>query len=530
MHKILISDKFDPEGVARLKETDGIEVIYKGGHNREELIEAIGQANGLIIRSSSKVDAELLSRAPALKAVLRAGVGVDNIDIPECSRRGIIVMNAPGGNSVSTAEHAISLMMALARNIPQAHASMKAGKWEKSKFSGIELTGKTLGVVGLGRIGKEVVKRARGLKMNVIGFDPFIPPANLSSLEIEIVEKERILKESDFITVHTPLTDATRDFINKSNFSLLKKGVRLINCARGGIYNEADLQTGIESGIIAGVALDVFSTEPVPADFALRDHPAVVMTPHLGASTGDAEFAVAMETVDETVEFFQRGIARNSLNFPTLDPESLDFLKPFYEGGTRIGKLMSLALKGEVKDIQIIYYGEVAEYMTDPVRAAIIQGALIPSCGDEVNFVNAPYLARERSIQITEEKDAESQDFSRAVRVRMTSSQGQLIQLTFTSIQKEPRIISLFGLPLEFKPEGILLLVENQDVPGVVGSIGTFLGGIQVNIASIELARESAGQKAHCVIAVDQLLTAEQLADFGRLNHIMRVEQIDLRA
>ncbi|MBE7438541.1 MAG: phosphoglycerate dehydrogenase [Spirochaetales bacterium] len=529
MHKILISDKFDPEGVARLKEAAGMEVIYKGGHNREELLESISQAHGLIIRSSSRVDAELLSRATHLKAVLRAGVGVDNIDIPECSRRGIIVMNAPGGNSVSTAEHAISLLMALARNIPQAHSSMKAGKWEKSKFSGIELTGKTLGVVGLGRIGKEVVKRARALKMNVIGFDPFIPAANLSSLEIDIVEKEQLLRESDFITVHTPLTDATKDFINKNNFSLLKKGVRLVNCARGGIYNENDLLPGLESGVIGGVALDVFSTEPVPADFPLRDHQAVIMTPHLGASTTDAEFAVAMETVDETIEFFQRGIARNSLNFPTLDPESLDFLKPFYDGGTRIGKLMSLALRGEVKEIQIIYYGEVAEYMTDPVSAAIIQGALEISCGDEVNFVNAPFLARERSIQITEEKDAESVDFSRAVRVRMTSSQGQLIQLTFTSIQKEPRVISLFGLPLEFKPEGILLLVENQDVPGVVGSIGSYLGRVQVNIASIELARESAGKKAHCVIAIDELLTADQLADFGKIDHILRVEQIDLR-
>ena len=331
-HTVLISDKFDKEGVERLKSAGKFEVIYKEGHSREEMLSVIDQAEALIIRSATKADKEVIEKASKLKLIIRAGVGVDNIDIPEASRRGIIVMNAPGGNSVSTAEQAISLLTSMARNIPQANQSMHEGKWEKKKFKGTELTGKTLGVVGLGRIGKEVVKRAKGLRMNVLGFDPYIPAEALSHLEIDIVAKEEIIKQSDFITVHTPLTDTTRDFVSKDNLKDLKKGVRLINCARGGIYNEEAVLEGLKSGQIAGAALDVFTEEPLPADFPLIGMDNVVLTPHLGASTGEAEFAVAMESIDELIEFFDTGVARNALNFPSIDPDSLDYLKPFFQG------------------------------------------------------------------------------------------------------------------------------------------------------------------------------------------------------
>ncbi|PKL34195.1 MAG: phosphoglycerate dehydrogenase, partial [Spirochaetae bacterium HGW-Spirochaetae-10] len=367
-HVILISDKFDAEGVARLQKTDGFEVIYKGGHSKEELLADIGKAHGLIIRSATKVTPEVLEKAPNLKLIVRAGVGVDNINIPEASRRGVIVMNAPGGSSVTTAEQALALMFAVARNTPQANASMKAGKWDKNKYAGVEITGKTVGVVGLGRIGREFVKRARGLKMNVIGFDPFIPAEALGHLEIEIVNKDELLARSDFISVHAPLTDDTRDFIGKDNLHKLKKGVRLINAARGGIYNEEALEEGLKSGQIAAVGLDVFTQEPIPEDFALRQYENCIMAPHLGASTGEAEFAVAMETIDELVEFFQTGVARNAINFPTVDAESMDFMKPYFEGGEKVGTLLARLLESPLRTVEIDYNGEISEKKADPVR------------------------------------------------------------------------------------------------------------------------------------------------------------------
>ncbi|MCB1316346.1 MAG: phosphoglycerate dehydrogenase, partial [Leptospiraceae bacterium] len=401
---IIVSDKFDVEGVARLKAQENLEVLYDGGYKREDLIPLLANAHGLIIRSATKVDAELLSHAKQLQLVIRAGVGVDNIDILEASRRGIIVMNAPGGNTVSTAEQALALLFALARKTPQANQSMHAGKWEKSKFKGVELTGKTLGVVGLGRIGKEVVKRARGLRMRVLGFDPFIPAENLAHLEIEIKDKDTILSEADFITVHTPLTDTTRDLVNLDNLSRLKDGVRLINCARGGIYNEEALAQGLESGKLGGVALDVFTNEPVPADFPLLKYENCIMTPHLGASTDDAEFAVAMESVDELIEYFESGVARNALNFPTVDPDSMDFLEPYFSGGQRVGKLLAHICGGDVTNIRIDYCGEISQFMVQPVTTSILCGALTLSLGDQVNVVNAPVFARDRKIEVSENK------------------------------------------------------------------------------------------------------------------------------
>lgn len=528
--KILISDKFDDEGIARLGKESNLEVVYKGGHSREELLAAIGDAEGLIIRSATKVDQAVLDKAPKLKLVVRAGVGVDNIDIPAASRMGVIVMNAPGGNSVSTAEHAVALMMASARHIAQADASMKAGGWEKKKFKGMELKGKVLGVLGLGRIGKEVVRKARGLGMEVIGFDPFIPGENLADLEIEIVSREDLIARSDFITVHTPLTTGTKDFLNKDNITAFKKGVRLINCARGGIYNEDALVIGLQSGHIASAALDVFAEEPLAADHPFRKLDNCILTPHLGASTDDAEFAVAMETVDELVEFFRSGMARNALNFPTLDPATLDFLKPYFEGGEKIGGLLAQCVGGNVASVELNYRGEIADYMIQPVTTAILRGALAPAMGDEVNYVNAPVLARDRGIRVSEHKDAKYQGgLSSAVEAIVKGGDGSEVNLTFTSIQKSPLVISMFGLPIEFRPEGILLFIENKDVPRVVGQTGTFLGDRNINIASLELARDQRGGKARCVIAIDELLDEAGLKALSGLDNIISAVQADLR-
>ncbi|MBX7057461.1 MAG: phosphoglycerate dehydrogenase [Leptospirales bacterium] len=528
-HCIVVADKFDPEGVARLRQQSGLEVLYDGGYSRDRLLEIMPQAQGLIIRSATRVDAALLERAPNLKIVIRAGVGVDNIDILESSRRGVIVMNAPGGNTVSTAEQALALLFALARKTPQANASMKQGKWEKSKFVGVELTGKTLGVVGLGRIGKEVVKRARGLQMNVVGYDPYIPPANLSHLEIDIVALEELLAQSDFVTVHTPLTDATRGLVNLQNLARLKDGVRLINCARGGIYEEAALAEGLRSGKIAAVALDVFSEEPPPSGFALTEMENCIMTPHLGASTGDAEFAVAMESVDQLIEYFERGIARNALNFPTVDPEAMDYLKPFFQGGEKVGRMLAHMLPGDLASVQIDYCGEVANFATQPVSTAILCGALSVAMGDEVNFVNAPVFARDRGIQLQENKKAAERGFSSYVHVRFSTSRGQSTESKFTSVNREPLVFSMFGLPIEFKPDGIMLLVTNRDVPRVVGTLGNFLGDLNINIAHLELSRDDKGGTAYCMMTVDDLLSPEALAKLRGLDNILNAVQLDLR-
>lgn len=528
-HTIVVSDKFDAEGIARLKSESNLEVVYEGGHSREQLLDIIGNAHGLIIRSATKVDEEVLAKAENLKIIIRAGVGVDNINIPEASRRGVIVMNAPGGNTVSTAEQALALIFASARKTPQANESMHGGKWEKSKFKGVELTGKTLGVVGLGRIGKEVVKRAKGLRMNVIGFDPYIQASNLASLEIDIVSKEEIIKQSDFITVHTPLTDTTRDLVNKDNLKDLKKGVRLVNCARGGIYNEDALVEGLESGQIGGVALDVFGKEPLDPNHPLIKFDNAILTPHLGASTGDAEFAVAMETIDELIDYFKLGVARNALNFPTVDPDSMDFLKPYFAGGQPIGKLLGHMLQGDPASIRIDYCGEISKYMTQPVTTSILTGALSLALGDEVNVVNAPVLGKDRGIEVNEHKTAEVKGFSSFVRVTFTSAKGDKTELEMTAMKGEAMVFSMFGLPLEFKPEGIVLVLKNRDMPRMVGHIGMALGESEVNIAHLELSRDSKGGTAYCVVTIDDLMSKEALEKVSQLENVFDVVQVDLR-
>jgi len=529
-YKVLISDKFDAEGVSRLKNTPGFEVIYKGGHSKEELLKDLPNADCLIVRSATKVKGDIFNYANKLKLIVRAGVGVDNIDIIEASRRGIIVMNAPGGSSITTAEHAIAMMFALARNIPQANASMKQGKWEKTKFQGVEITNKTLGVIGLGRIGREVVKRAKGLKMRVLGYDPYITAEHLSHLEIEIVDLDTILKESDFITVHTPLTDSTKNLINKQNLSKLKKGVRLINCARGGIYEEEALVEGLKSGHIAGVALDVFTEEPIPSDFPLIPFENCIMTPHLGASTTEAEFAVAMETIDEVIEYFTKGIARNAINYPSIDPDSMEYLKPYFICGEKAGRLLASLMESPIRTIQINYNGEIIQKKTDPIRMAILKGALSTFVGEEgINYVNAPVIAKERGIRVIENHNEKTTGYISSVEIIFENENSSAQRLKFTSVLNKPLIVNLNGYDLEFEPEGILLVIKNKDVPGVIGSIGTFLGNHNINIASLELSRTSKGQIAKSVIKIDELLNKEQLEDFKKLPNILSVKQVDLR-
>ncbi len=525
---ILISDKFDAHGIERLKkEVKLFEIIYENGHNREQFLQHLPKAHGLIVRSATKVDTLALEVAKNLKIIIRAGVGVDNIDVVAASQKGIIVENAPGGNSISTAEQALALLFSCARHIPRADASIKAGLWEKNKFKGIEITGKTLGIVGLGRIGKEVLNRALGLKMKVVGFDPFIPQEKLAHLQIELVSKERLLEVSDFITVHTPLTDTTKDFINKKNLDILKKGVILINAARGGIYNEEALVEGLEKKIIAAVGLDVFIEEPLPENSKLRKFENCVMTPHLGASTEDAEYAVAMETVDAMTDYFKNGVARNSLNFPTIDSESMEFLKPYFEGGIHIGKFLGNLVQ-DISNIQINYFGEITQFRTEAVTIALQYGVLSVAMGDEVNLVNASLLAQSRGIQTQISQNSAAKGFSCYVQILLNNTRGQNIELKYTVMQNQALIFSLFNLAIEFKPEGKLLVVQNKDTPGVIGVIGTFLGKKNINIAHLELSRGNKGGVAHSIISTDELLDADGIEEMRSLPNIIDVHQIEL--
>ncbi|MBN8223067.1 MAG: phosphoglycerate dehydrogenase [Spirochaetes bacterium] len=500
--KILISDNLDQDGVDILTASGLFDVDFRKKTSREELEAVIPEVEGLIIRSASKVDKALVEKAAKLKVVIRAGVGVDNIDIPACSQKGIVVMNAPAGNSISTAEQAIALMFAMARKLPQAHGSMKQKKWEKTKFQGAQLTGKKLGVIGLGRIGKEVVKRAKGLQMEVLGFDPYIPKENLGHLEIRLVPIDTILKEADFITVHTPLTDATKGLVNEKNLSLLKPGVRLINCARGGIYDEAAIAKGVKEGIIAGAGLDVFVEEPLPATSPLYDLDDVVLTPHLGASTDEAQIEVAKESADSMVAFFKTGVARNSLNFPTIDPTAMDELAPWFTLCEQIGSFVGQMARNPVKDVELSYRGEFTHLNLGPLEIALTKGLLSVAMGDEVNLVNAPILAKERSLRITGKKDDKGEKEPSVVKITVYDEKERLT-LKASVGATGGFITELNGNSIELKPEGNLLYIQNTDTPGVVGHLGTFLGEHKINISSMQLSRAAKGGEARTFLGLD---------------------------
>jgi D-3-phosphoglycerate dehydrogenase / 2-oxoglutarate reductase len=505
--KILISDNLDQDGVDLLNASGLFDVDFRKKTSREELEAVIPAVEGLIIRSATKVDKALIEKASNLKVVIRAGVGVDNIDIPACSQKGIVVMNAPAGNSISTAEQAIALMFALARKLPQAHASMKEKKWEKSKFQGSQLTGKKLGVIGLGRIGKEVVKRAKGLQMEVLGFDPYIPKENLEYLEINLVTIETILREADFITVHTPLTEATKGLVNEKNLSILKPGVRLINCARGGIYDEAAVAKGVKDGVIAGAGLDVFIEEPLPATSELYDHDDIVLTPHLGASTDEAQIEVAKETANSMVEYFKSGVARNSLNFPTIDPTSMHALAPWFALAEQIGSFIGQMMKHPIKSVELSYRGEITTLNLTPLEIALTKGLLSVAMGDEVNLVNAPILAKSRSLAILGRKE-EGTEKERSLISITTYDEKERLALKATIGGTGGVITEINGNSLELKPEGNLLYILNNDTPGVVGKLGTLLGEQKINISSMQLSRGSKGGEARTFLGLDEDLPA----------------------
>lgn len=488
--KVLISDKLSEAGLAIFKNARGVEVVYEPelGKNVERLKELIADVDAIAIRSGTKLTPDIIACAKKLKVIGRAGIGVDNVDVPAASKQGIIVMNTPGGNVVTTAEHAISMMCALTRDIPQATASIKAGKWEKNKFMGAEMYNKTLGIIGCGNIGKIVASRAQGLKMNVISFDPFLTDEVAHEIGVKKVSLEELFKDADYITAHTPLNDKTKYLLCKDSFSKMKKGVFIINCARGGIVNEPDLAWAIQEKIVAGAALDVFEKEPVDPSNPLLKLDEVICTPHLGASTEEAQENVAIEVAQQIVAYLTTGTIMNAINTVSVSGELSAKLTPFVFLCDKLGALQGQLCQESPIEIIIKYFGDIIKYPTQILTANIIKGILTPMLGDgSANVINAPYLAKDRGIRVQESKVSDACDYSSLIEVTLKFKDSECIVSGSIFGNHHPRLVRFNNTYPEVRPEGVILIIANQDRPGVVGRVGTYLGQNNVNISRMQL-------------------------------------------
>lgn len=525
--KVLISDDLSGQGIEILKRA-GLEVDVRSGMKPDELRAVIKDYDGLIVRSATKVTADIIEAAERLKVIGRAGSGLDNVDKTAATKKGIVVMNTPGGNTITTAEHTIALLFAVARQIPQATASMKEGKWEKKKFMGVELYQKTIGVIGIGNIGSQVARRCLCLGMNVLAYDPFLSDEKAEELGVKKVDLQELLRRSDFITIHTPLTPETRNLINKDTIALMKDGVRIINCARGGIVNERDLLEALESGKVAGAALDVFEEEPCPPDHPLVKHPKVVCTPHLGAATVEAQENVAIAIAEQIVDYLVHGVIRNAVNFPSIPPDQVPVLQPYINLAERIGLLAAHLIETAITGITLEYRGEASTINTAPVTIAAIKGLLTPLLQETVNFVNAPVIAKERGIDIKETKAKEAGDYTTLVTLHVRSPQKELAISGTLFSRKSPRIVQIDRFPVEIIPEGIMLLIYNHDRPGVIGNIGTLLGRNNINIGRMHFGRESQGGLAISVVNIDSEVPESVLEEARRLPNIISVKLVSL--
>ena len=523
MPKVLISDKMSPLAEQTFKER-GIDVDYKPGLTKEELCEIIGEYDGLAIRSATKVTPTVLEAAKNLKVVGRAGIGVDNVDIPAATNNGVIVMNTPFGNSITTAEHAISLMLAVARQIPQANESTHQGKWEKSRFMGVELTGKTLGLIGAGNIGAIVADRAHGLKMKVVAFDPFLSPERAEDLGVTKVELDELFARADFITLHTPLTDQTRGIIGADAFEKMKDGVRIVNCARGGLIDEAALKGALDSGKVAAAALDVFEVEPAK-DNVLFGHPNLICTPHLGASTTEAQVNVALQVADQISDYLLTGGITNALNTPSVSAEDAPKLKPYMTLATQIGGFAGQLTETGLESVTIEYEGHVADLNTKPLTAAILQGLLSPLM-DCVNMVNAPVIAKDRNIDVTETKHDREGDYHTMIKLTVQTEKQERTVTGTLFANHAPRIVEVNGVNLEAELAENMLYVINDDKPGFIGALGSLLGHNGLNVATFALGRRVLGEEAVALVAVDEPIKDIVLDQLASLAHVRQAKRL----
>jgi len=525
--KVLISDPLSNKGLEILGKAKNLKYDIKSGLPPEELKKIIPEYDAIIVRSETKLKAEIIEAADRLKVIGRAGIGLDNVDLSAATKKGIVVMNTPQENAIAAAEHTIAMMLSISRKIPQATSSMKAGKWEKKKFIGVELYNKTLGIIGIGVIGSLVADRARGLKMKVIAYDPYISKEVAEKKGVDLVLLDELLSRSDFISVHTPLTDETRNLIDKDTFRKMKDGVILINCARGGIVNEKDLYDAIKEGKVAGAALDVFEKEPAIGN-SLIELEQVISTPHLGASTGEAQENVSIAIAQQIVDYLMFGEARNAVNIPMVSPDILPFLRPYLRLGEKLGSFLGQISNYAIDEVLIEYHGEVVEYGTKPITISVLKGLLTPFVGETVNFVNAQVMAKERGMRITESTTAKAEDFTSLIAITTRSKMEQHYIAGTLFGRKELRIVKLNDFFIEAIPEGYILLVNNYDRPGVIGNIGTALGTRNINIATMQFGRDRIGGNAISLLHLDAPLPTGMLGEILRLPNIISVRQIQL--
>ncbi|MBK8085425.1 MAG: phosphoglycerate dehydrogenase [Devosia sp.] len=525
MPKVLVSDKLSKTAVQIFKDNN-IDVDYLPdlGKDKEKLLEVIGQYDGLAIRSATKVTEKIIAAATNLKVIGRAGIGVDNVDIPAATKKGIIVMNTPFGNSITTAEHAVAMMMALARQIPEADASTQASKWEKNRFMGVEVTNKVLGLIGAGNIGSIVADRAQGLKMKVIAFDPFLTPERAMTLGVEKVELDDLFARADFITIHTPLIEATRNIINADAIARMKPGVRIINCARGGLIDEAALLEGLKSGKVAGAALDVFLEEPA-VDNPLFGLANVICTPHLGASTTEAQENVALQVAEQISAYLNTGEIANALNFPSITAEEAPRLTPWVRLAEALGSFAGQLTEDPITGIRIEFEGAVAQLNTKPMIAAAINGVLKPSLGD-INMVSAPQIAKDRGISVETTNRDQQGAYEGYVRLTViTDKQERGVAGTLFASGK-PRIIQVKGINMEAELTPTMLYVTNEDKPGHIGRLGTLLGNLGINIANFNLGRAEVGGDAIALLSIDGTMTPDQLAQIAALPGVRQAKAL----
>jgi D-3-phosphoglycerate dehydrogenase len=519
--RVLIADKMDPKAAALFRER-GIAVDEKPGLSPDDLQAIIGEYDGVAVRSSTKINAAAMDAGlPRLKVIGRAGIGVDTIDVPAASARGIVVMNTPFGNSITTAEHAIAMLFALAREIPQADQSTQSGKWEKNRFMGVELAGKTLGLIGCGNIGSIVADRAHGLKMRVVAYDPFLSPERAVELGVDKVELDELLARADFITLHTPLTDQTRGILSRDALAKTKKGARIVNCARGGLIDEAALKDALESGHVAGAALDVFAQEPAK-DNPLFGTPGLICTPHLGASTTEAQVNVAIQVAEQMSDFLLLGGITNAVNVPSLSAEEAPRLRPYMGLAEKLGRLIGQVAGPEIRAIDVEVEGAAAGLNIKPVTGAVLAGVM-RTFSDTVNMVNAPYLARERGLDVREIRHEREGDYHTLLAVTAHTSDGdKRVEGTLFG-NRAPRLVKIFGVPVEAELQGQMIYIVNTDAPGFIGALGTRLGENAINIATFNLGRRESGGEAVALVAVDDPITPQVASQLHELPGVLEV-------
>ena len=525
--KVLASDKIAESGLKKLRDA-GFTVDMKTGLSEDELVKIIPEYDALVVRSETKVTPKIIEAGKNLKIIARAGVGVDNVDLPSATKKGIIVVNSPEGNTIAAAEHSFAMLLAMSRNIPQAQVSLRAGKWERSKFTGVEIYGKTLGVLGLGKIGSHVASYAIAFGMKVIAYDPFVTKDYADKLGVELKDLDSVIKESDYLTLHLPKNKDTANLINADKIKIMKDGVRIVNCARGGVINENDLAEALKSKKVAAAAIDVFDKEPPEPTNPLLSLDNCVTVPHLGAATVEAQVNVAIDVVEQIIEVLKGGTARAAVNIPSMKPEILKAVAPYMKLAEKLGSLAGQLADGAISEVKIGYFGEVGEKETAPLTVAILKGLLETAMEEGVNFVNAPIVAKERGINITESKSKECFDFANKISVSVGSDdkRRKVDGSLFATLGE--RIVSIDGFSVDATPSGHLIIASNIDQPGMIGQVGTVLGQNNVNIASMEVGRVKAGEKAVMVLNIDGPVTDKVLRELEKVKGIHSAKLVSL--